>query len=447
MPQSVCHMAGVSLPQPFEIAGCLTEDELAPFAEFKQRLSDVAPELDDITLVRFMRADACKLDKSEARLRATLAWRAARNVDGVLDNPPRHGAEYQRLRIRSWMGEDVQGRPVQFERLGAFFGSGNCGAFTREEWLQATLWDMERLMAKLRDASVKRGSTVQEYCFIADVTGCKSTHRTVVPSALEFSATDWERLTAKRLPPLLDELVNGMKTIPLLQTLTEEVECHYPEIAGAIVLFNCPSMLTSLFNRVVKPFMDPITAAKVEMHVGVPLDRLRELLGSDDNIPVCYGGRNTTAFPETEIWQGDLKQPREGEHAVTVGAGAAEEFTHEIEGGMTVTWGLRVVEYNVKYTAVFEPHGSAVIELGATAEGGKDDHAEGMFASEGPGRLVIRLSNEHSWMRGKSCFVSVDQVPAPQPKPAAAATVAAGGALDESIDVGALEPEPEPAAA
>ena len=406
MPQSVCHMDGVSLPQPFEVGDFLREEERAPFAEFKQRMSD-QPGLDDITLVRFLRADACKLDKSEARLRATLAWRSTRNVDGVLDNPPRHHVEYQRLRVRSWMGEDVQGRPVQFERLGAFFGSGNCGAFTREEWLQATLWDMERVMAKLREASVKRGSTVHEYCFIADVTGY--------------------------------ELVNGMKTIPLLQTLTEEIECHYPEIAGGIVLFNCPSMLTSLFNKVVKPFMDPITAAKVELHTGVPLDRLRELLGSDDNIPVCYGGRNTTDFPETFIWQGDLRQAREGEHAVTVGAGATAEFTLPIEGNMTVTWGLRVVEYNVKYTAAFEPQGGSRIGLGATAEGSKDAHAEGMFTSEAPGRLVIGLSNEHSWMRGKSCFISVDQVPVP------AATPEGEAALDELIDVGgAAEPEPKP---
>ena len=56
-----------------------------------------------------------------------------------------------------------------------------------------------------------------------------------------------------------------MKTVPLLQALTEQIECHYPEIAGAIVLVNAPSALVSIFTRVVKPFMDPITAAKVEM--------------------------------------------------------------------------------------------------------------------------------------------------------------------------------------
>ena len=48
------------------------------------------------------------------------------------------------------------------------------------------------------------------------------------------------------------------------------------------------------------------------------------------------------------------------------------------------------------------------------------------------------ISNEHSWMRAKSCFISVDQVPVPAANPAGVA------ALDESIDVSAAEPEPQP---
>ena len=103
MPQSLCHMHGVSLPQPFDVNEFLREDERAPFAEFKQRMSDQTA-LDDMTLLRFLRADACKLDKSEARLRATLAWRTARNVDAAIDNPPRHSAEYQRLRHPTKVG-------------------------------------------------------------------------------------------------------------------------------------------------------------------------------------------------------------------------------------------------------------------------------------------------------------------------------------------------------
>jgi hypothetical protein len=77
-------------------------------------------------------------------------------------------------------------------------------------------------------------------------------------------------------------------------------------------------------------------------------------MGTDASIPVCYGGTNTTAFPATEIWVGDLSQPREGEHPVEVKAGQSADFSLAIDGGMTVTWGMRVLDYNVKYTAAFQ---------------------------------------------------------------------------------------------
>ena len=435
---NVCHLAGVELTTPLDLDALLTERERPLFDQFKERMADV-PTLDDITLVRFLRADSCKLDKSEARLRKTLAWRAENSVDDILANPPRRSEQYTRLRVRGWMGEDSQGRPVQFERLGQFFGSGNVNALTTTEWLQVTLWDMERIMNQIRQSSEKSGKACWEYCFIGDVQGY--------------------------------ELVNGMKTIPLLQKLTEQIECNYPEIAGCIVLINAPSMLAGLFTKVVKPFMDPITASKVEMHTGVPLERLRELLGGDANIPTCYGGTNTSAFPETEIWQGNLKEAREGEHSVLVAAGQSEEFAQAVPEASTVTWGLRVVEYNIVYTASWEPAEGERRELGRSEEGGKDDHAEGMLAAEGPGRLVFTLSNEHSWMRPKQVYVSVDIVPLPpaepepepepesepEPEPeaelGAGAGSGAGGGLDAVAEARAaqqqrldsMEPQPDPA--
>ena len=248
MPLSLRYLQGVQLADTLDVKTILRrEDERQAFTAFKGLMSDVSDQLDDLTLVRFLRADTGNLVKSEARLRSTLAWRAARKVDSVLDSPPRHTELYNRLRIRRWMGHDPAGRPVQFERLGQFFGSGNCRAFTKEEWLQATVWAMEDVMLKLRESSEKSSRVVMEYCFIAD-------------------ATDYQ-------------LVNGARTIPLLQMLTEEVECNYPEIAGCIVIMNMPAALVSIFKNVVKPFMDPITASKVELHSGVPLERLRELLG------------------------------------------------------------------------------------------------------------------------------------------------------------------------
>ena len=287
---NVCHLGGLAL-EPLDLEKMLTEAEQPKLPEFRERTGDLRrrtgrPLLDDLTLIRFMRADCCDLDKAEARLRKTLAWRAEKGVDDVLANPPKQSELYSKLRVRSWMGFDPEGRPVQFERLGQFCGSGNVNALTTQEWLGTTLWDMEKVMAQMRKSSASSGKACWEYCFVGDLEGY--------------------------------ELVNGMKTIPLLQALTEQIECHYPEIAGAIILVNAPAALASIFTRIVKPFMDPITAAKVEMHADVPLDRLREVLGGDENIPTCYGGTNTNEYPQTEVWQGDLREAREGEHSVLI---------------------------------------------------------------------------------------------------------------------------------
>tara|TARA_B100000780_G_C20908155_1_gene361533 strand:+ start:326 stop:508 length:183 start_codon:yes stop_codon:yes gene_type:complete len=47
------------------------------------------------------------------------------------------------------------------------------------------------------------------------------------------------------------------------------VEAHFPEIVDHVVLFNAPRIFASIFP-LVKAFMDPITAAKTEVHAGVP---------------------------------------------------------------------------------------------------------------------------------------------------------------------------------
>ena len=53
--------------------------------------------------------------------------------------------------------------------------------------------------------------------------------------------------------------------------------------------------------------MDPITAAKVEVHASVPIEKLRALL-PDSAIPAEYGGTSTAPYPQTKI----LGQPAEG---------------------------------------------------------------------------------------------------------------------------------------
>ena len=85
---NVCHLGGLAL-EPLDLEKMLTEAEQPKLPEFRERTDDLRrrtgrPLLDDLTLIRFMRADCCDLDKAEARLRKTLAWRAEKGVDDVL---------------------------------------------------------------------------------------------------------------------------------------------------------------------------------------------------------------------------------------------------------------------------------------------------------------------------------------------------------------------------
>lgn len=62
-------------------------------------------------------------------------------------------------------------------------------------------------------------------------------------------------------------------------------------------------------------------------------------------------------------------------------------------------------------TATIDDGSSTAQHLGSSAQGEKDSHAEGLFTATSPGTLTIKLSNQHSWLRQKSVFVWVDQVP------------------------------------
>ena len=64
-----------------------------------------------------------------------------------------------------------------------------------------------------------------------------------------------------------------------------------------ITLFNVPRVASAAYN-VVKGFLDPVTAEKIELFAGVPYDRFKEMM-SDDVIPMEYGGKNEVEYPQT----------------------------------------------------------------------------------------------------------------------------------------------------
>ena len=69
---------------------------------------------------------------------------------------------------------------------------------------------------------------------------------------------------------------------------------------GNIVIFNAPRIFASVFPMV-KAFMDPITAAKIEVYASVPTERLQVLMDAGA-IPSEYGGTNTAPYPQTRVF-------------------------------------------------------------------------------------------------------------------------------------------------
>lgn len=181
--------------------------------------------------------------------------------------PPDELEKYQRLRVRVFVGRGHDGLPVMFERLGEFLSSGNVQHFSLEQWSRVYVWDLERHFTEMRQASIVESKPIDKYAYFGDVEGFASGGLAI-----------W-------------------KVIPLLKALVAGVEEHYPEIVSTIILFNVPRVATA-FYKAVKPFLDPVTAAKVELHAGVPHERIKELV-PDDVVPQVYGGSNSMHYPKT----------------------------------------------------------------------------------------------------------------------------------------------------
>jgi len=244
--------------------------------------------LDDVTLYRYLLADrradgTFDADASFQRLLLALQFRKRFQCDDIVrrlqnnldklndddDAIPQCVRKCQRLRVGIYAGTDRESRPVVFERLGQFCSSGNVSKVSRDDWTLNYLYSLESHFSKMRESAVATGTVVERIVFFADCSGVTSS------------------------------IINGWiwKVVQLLKALANTVENHYPELVDHVTLFNLPRAASAVF-KVVKGFLDPVTASKIELYPGVPYARFAELL-PDEIIPVEYGGKNRIEYPQT----------------------------------------------------------------------------------------------------------------------------------------------------
>lgn len=197
----------------------------------------VSRKLDELTLLRFLRAEKFQPEKAAHRLISTIEWWHKQSVDTSLTNPPACIAQYHQLRVQKVLGLDYEGRAVLFERLGEFLGSDINRALPFAAWMECYTHDIVNIYEWLRESSRERQRPIERLTYVGDLTGLN----------------------------LLQSLAN----MSLLKAFVQVVEVHFPEMAGPLVLMNAPKFLASVFP-IAKRFLDPVVVSKIEIHDKIP---------------------------------------------------------------------------------------------------------------------------------------------------------------------------------
>lgn len=83
----------------------------------------------------------------------------------------------------------------------------------------------------------------------------------------------------------------GSSFYDILQSVINIDQYYYPETLKKLFLINCPFVFRVMW-KVVKPWLHPITASRIEICGGSYLPKLQELI-EDENIPRYLGGKCT----------------------------------------------------------------------------------------------------------------------------------------------------------
>mmetsp|Transcript_10910 Transcript_10910/g.13185 ORF Transcript_10910/g.13185 Transcript_10910/m.13185 type:complete len:591 (+) Transcript_10910:314-2086(+) len=217
---------------------------------------------DDFNILRYLQADKFDIKPACERLISTVCWRQANHIDDLPENPPPEIDTYRTYRSCVVIGRDRYDQPIHVERVGRFFGSSEVPrALSIAQWLRCYSYEMAELFKEFRQASIDSGKVVHKRVYIGDLKG------------IRFSA---------------------IKKLNFMTTLKNEVEVHFPEIAGPIILINAPAFLARVWSMVSKA-LDPAVVGKIRIFPGIPTQFLIEQYGRD-LIPVEYGGTNPIQF-------------------------------------------------------------------------------------------------------------------------------------------------------
>lgn len=227
-----------------------------------------------LTMLRYLRANNFDVHKATKHMSDNIAWRAHHKVSELVHRRPEDllGFPMEDLTkvFPHWhYGFDKTGRPVVYKQYGKFdatrvktLAGGNF-----DNLIKYHIWEQESAARMFRDQTAARGELVETLTGIIDVKDMSM-----------FQITS--------------------DFLAMVKLLAEVDQKQYPETMGRVFIINVPSVFPLVW-RGIKPWLDPITAAKIVVLSGKreyePV--LADFIGKE-NLPSNYGGDLPALSPD-----------------------------------------------------------------------------------------------------------------------------------------------------
>mmetsp|Transcript_1898 Transcript_1898/g.2736 ORF Transcript_1898/g.2736 Transcript_1898/m.2736 type:complete len:338 (-) Transcript_1898:101-1114(-) len=320
---------------------------------------------------RFLSGKKFNVRAAAEQYQAMVKWRCDEKVDEIskwgVENRGKI-TEMDEMYPTSPYGYDKMGRPIIIARFGAVPGKKFSEAFSIEEYLKRHILKMEEMMELCRKRSVELKKPIHSVTVIVDAEGVDSATR---------------------------------HFIPYFRAQSEIEKQNYPECVTQILLINAPWIVPMLFS-IVKVFIDPTTRKKIELHSGIPKERLFEVI-EPSILPVCYGGKNLKKIPG----QGKHEQKDDNTRRLNIPAGKSITMVEEVsEKGGNFLWTVKVISYDVSLRVTWRPEECEEKRKLVFEKRGSELYGD--FDARTKGVLEITFDNTYSYFKSKDIEYVLD---------------------------------------
>ncbi len=324
----------------------------------------------DVYVARFVRARKHDVEAAFSMLKANLQWRDEKKVDSVLDW---FAASEAGKKLLSFFPNQpfgsAGGVPLVLEHMTLLDPAEVLETFSLDDLVTLHIYLVERDLLKCYEMSCESNKAITEVTIVENMQGLGFRHL-------------------------------ASNCIEMLKALLAVDEANYPELLHQMIIINAPSIVHIGF-RVLRPFIDAATLAKIQIHGGswktspqllalVPLDCVAKEWGGE-----CA----------TRHWHqsGALKaEEEESGEAIDVAVAASVKADHELQveqDGSSFFYQFEVANHDIGFSVellVGNKKPRVLVPL-ARHEG----QQAGVIHGIGKGKLVVTLDNSYSYLTAK----------------------------------------------